>query len=161
MTKKITINHTLERLEKIQTELVRKRIDAIRKSDLDTDEFLRNHVLVLEGYRKDIEVITEQINEYISSNKLLVIRRKKRKGKTDKSTKSSNTKTGGRAKPLPPVGTKLHVKYKNKDFWGDITKKGVKIEGIDEVFPSMSAAVVAVTGKKTISGWSFWKIINT
>jgi len=161
MAKKLRINHTLEQIERIQTELVRKRIDAIRKSDLDTDEFLRNHMLALEGYKKDIEVITEQINEYISSNKLLTIRRKKKKARSSKPTKSTSPKNSGRIKPLPPVGTKLHGKYKNKEFWGDIIKNGVKIEGIDEVFPSMSAASVAVTGKKTISGWSFWKIINT
>lgn len=154
MSKIAKIIRAIELLRKAQREIIKRRIDAIKKGDTATDENLRTLMLTLEGFRKDIDNIADKIVEYISTSKLgFRISRAKE-------VKASRTgrKREGRMKPLPPVGTDISGKYKGKEFFGVITEEGIKIEGIEGTFKSMSAAAQAVTGKKTFNGWAFWKI---
>ena len=159
MARKLSIEKVIANLDRAQNELAKKWADAILKSDIDTGENLRNHMLALIGYRKDIERILEQVDEYIAKNKLLETisskEKKSKKGKSGSGTKSSRKYF--RTKPLPPVGTKLYGSYKGKKFVATVTSKGIKVNGINKIFSSMSAATAAVTGKRTISGWAFWK----
>jgi len=164
MEKKPNIVKTIEALDKAQKEIAKKRVEAIRKLDLETDEALRSHMLVLSGFQQDMDELFTKIDEYIKRNKLASTRTPKEPSGTPVAKlriKKTTQGVRGRAKDLPQPGSKLHGKYKNREYWGDITEDGVKIEGFDVVFPSMSAAAAAVTGKKTISGWTFWKVIST
>ena len=157
MAKKINIGKSIETLEKAQKELIRRRIDAIRKLDMTVDEQLRNQMLALDGFRKDIETLFAQLNVYILKNRIIGGAPLKAAAEKSQIRKHKNQP---RSKSLPEVGTKLHGKYKGKEYWGDITKNGIVIEGMDEAFPTMSAAAKAVTGKNTVSGWAFWKTIS-
>ncbi len=169
MPRKVDLVKVLEKLDNAQKELVKKRVDAIRKLDISKDENLREQMLTLDGFRQDIENILVQLNDFISKNKILSLSGiRKPAAKTNiKKTRSPISKGRAkknigksRAKPLPPIGTKLKGKYKGKEYWGDVTKDGIVIENFEGVFSSMSGAATAVTGMKTVNGWAFWKQIK-
>jgi len=158
MAKKVEVMQVLENLNKAQDKLAKKWADAILKSNLDAGENFRNHMFALIGYREDIETILEQVDEYITKNKRLIGITKKKTKKVKSSAKTKSSKSYFRTRPLPPVGTKLNGNYKGKKFTAIITDEGIKINGFQKLFSSMSSATAAVTGKKTISGWAFWKM---
>ncbi|RKZ28245.1 hypothetical protein DRQ26_01495 [bacterium] len=167
MARKIKYTDVLEKLDLAQKKLVEKRISAIKSMDIDRDESLREQMLTLDGFRRDIENIFAQLNDFITKHKILSAtsarktatkkRRVKRASKTQKTT--SNIRKSNRTKPLPPVGTQLVGKFKGVEYYGAVTKDGIVIEGIDGVFPSMSSAASAVTKRKNLNGWAFWKQI--
>lgn len=154
MAKIAKITRALELLSRAQREIIKRRIEAIKKNDMSADENLRNQMLMLEGFRSDIDNIADRIVEYISTGKFGFRISKFKEGKFGR----IGRRREGRVKPLPPVGTDISGKYKGREFFGVVTEEGIKIEGVDGVFTSMSAAAQAVTGKKTINGWTFWKI---
>lgn len=160
MAKRINIARILDILDKSQRELVKRRVGAIRRIDLEADDTLRNHMLALDAYQKELESLITQIDEYVIKNKLIAgTERKARVSRVKQVSKGAAKGKGkGRAKPLPPAGTKLYGKYKKREFRGEVTKNGIKLDGYKKIFPSMSAAAAVVTKKKTISGWSFWKV---
>ena len=151
MLDKRKVMQVLNKLEKARKRLAEERIRAIKKADLEKDEQLRTHMLTLEGYAEDMMNLATQIEKYLSENKISTRRRTARKvaGETGKR---------GNVKKLPPVGTKIWRVYKGKLYEGVVTEEGIKVEGFDKVFPSMTAAAYAITGQKNLSGWTFWKI---
>ncbi len=172
MAKKFNIADVLDRLEKAQSELAKKRVKAIQELNIEKDEELRNHMLALDGFKKDLEDIASQLNDYIVKHKILTRgpgrppKKKsaeapaKAKAKKKKVARAKKKAVSKLAKPLPAVGTKLYGKYKGKEYWADVTKEGIVIEGVDGVFKTMSAAAFAATGRKNLSGWMFWKVIS-
>ena len=62
---------------------------------------------------------------------------------------------------LPPVGTVLKGKFKGSSFKARIVKdkaqaSGKAIKYDDKLYPSMTAAAIAIT-KQATNGWRFWK----
>ncbi len=163
MARQVDIAAVLKRVDKALEELRSRRIKAIKKGDIERDEELRAHMLNIDGFMKDIENAVQQLDDYIKKNKLLVgagLRRAGRRGRPPKERAAkAPARRRGRAKPLPPVGTHLFARYKGKSYFGQITEEGVVVEGIDGVFPTMTAAARAVTGLPNLSGWIFWKTI--
>ena len=128
-------------------------------------------MLTLDGFRQDIENIFIQLSNFISQSKILsfssIRKPAVKKETTVKATRKTPPKSRAkrksnksRTRPLPPVGTKLKGRYKGVDYWGDVTKNGIVIEGIEGTFLSMSGAATAVTNGKTVNGWDFWKQIR-
>lgn len=65
------------------------------------------------------------------------------------------------ARALPPVGTKLHGKFKGIPYDATIvqddkmrSKKAIKFNGKN--YASMTYAAMAIT-KQAVNGWRFWK----
>ncbi|GEM_PF-7121671 len=139
----------LTKLDKALKKLASERAKAIKKLDTDRDEELRAHMLALKGYAEDLENLAAQIERYIAENRF-TSRRGRKKG-------ARGVAARGNVKQLPPVGTKIWKRYKGKLYVGEVTEEGIKLEGFDQIFPSMTAACYAVTGQKNLSGWSFWK----
>jgi len=139
----------LTKLQKALQKLASERAKAIKKVDLERDEQLRAHMLTLKGYAEDLENLAAQIERYLAENRITG-RRGRKKG-------ARGAGVRGNVKQLPPVGTKIWKKYKGKLYVGEVTEEGIKLEGFDQVFPSMTAACYAITGQKNLSGWSFWK----
>ncbi|HDG68052.1 MAG TPA: DUF2924 domain-containing protein [candidate division Zixibacteria bacterium] len=139
----------LTKLDKALKKLASERAKAIKKLNTERDEQLRAHMLTLQGYAEDLENLAAQIERYLAENKF-TSRRGRKKG-------ARGAGVRGNVKKLPPVGTKIWKKYKGKLYVGEVTEDGIKLEGFDQVFPSMTAACYAVTGQKNLSGWSFWK----
>ena len=139
----------LTKLQKALQKLASERAKAIKKLNTERDEQLRAHMLTLQGYEDDLKNLLTQIERYLAENRITG-RRGRKKG-------ARGAAVRGNVKKLPSVGTKIWKKYKGKLYVGEVTEEGIKLEGFDQVFPSMTAACYAVTGQKNLSGWSFWK----
>ena len=77
---------------------------------------------------------------------------------------SKNRVRGGRARPLPPIGTELRAFHKGKPRSAAIVEsidlssgRGVRIGR--RVYASLSAAGTAITGYP-VNGWLFWRPID-
>ena len=77
---------------------------------------------------------------------------------------SKNRVRGGRALPLPPIGTRLNAYHRGKPRSATIVAAanftlGRGVRTGKSVHASLSAAGAAITGYQ-VNGWRFWRAID-
>ena len=78
---------------------------------------------------------------------------------------STNRVRGGRARPLPPIGTRLTAYHRGKPRSATIVPaanftSGRGVRAGKSVHASLSAAGAAITGYQ-VNGWRFWRAIDS
>ena len=83
----------------------------------------------------------------------------KKKSKREKTTKGDTPRTTKKVRPLKgmfPTGKLIYAAYKGKNYKAWVYSSGT-IKYAKQLYNSPSLAGIAVTKKKTINGWKFWK----